>query len=147
MLSLQTQHEVADSDGDGWGDNQLGNDPDACPYDFGFINGTKPDGTPGGCPIEGEEEDQDQDGVSDEMDNCDDTPSGESVDEVGCSESQKDDDLDGVSNDVDKCENTPINTAVDTDGCSSAQKEVDTDGDEPTTRTTFVQFKSRIVNR
>ena len=122
--------QVADSDGDGWGDNQLGNDPDACPYDFGFINGTKPDGTPGiGCPIEGEEEDQDQDGVSDEMDNCDNTPSGESVDEVGCSESQKDDDLDGVSNDEDKCANTPINTAVDTDGCSSAQKEVDTDGD------------------
>ena len=52
--------QVADSDGDGWGDNQLGNDPDACPYVFGFINGTKQDGTPGiGCPIEGEEEDQD----------------------------------------------------------------------------------------
>ena len=39
--------QVADSDGDGWGDNQLGNDPDACPYVFGFINGTKQDGTSG----------------------------------------------------------------------------------------------------
>ena len=75
------------------------------------------------------------------MDNCDDTPSGESVDEVGCSESQKDDDLDGVSNDVDKCANTPINTAVDTDGCSSAQKEVDTDGDGVNDPTTFVRIQ------
>ena len=39
--------QVADSDGDGWGDNQQGNDPDACPFDAGVINGTKPDGTPG----------------------------------------------------------------------------------------------------
>ena len=122
--------QVADSDGDGWGDSQLGNDPDACPYDFGFINGTKPDGSPGiGCPIEGDEEDQDQDGVPDETDNCDNTQIGQSVDEVGCSDYQKDDDLDGVSNAEDKCSNTPQNTAVDTDGCSAAQKEVDTDGD------------------
>ena len=38
--------QVVDTDGDGWGDNQQGTDPDACPYDAGVINGTKPNGDP-----------------------------------------------------------------------------------------------------
>lgn len=122
--------QLADTDGDGWGDNQQGNDPDACPFDFGVINGTKPNGDPGvGCPIETQEEDQDQDGVPDSLDDCDNTQSGQDVNDAGCSEYQIDDDLDGVPNAEDKCSNTPFDTAVDTDGCSSAQKEVDTDGD------------------
>ena len=56
--------QVADSDGDGWGDNQGGNNPDACPFDAGVIDGTKPDGTPSiGCPIPSDDPDDDQDGV------------------------------------------------------------------------------------
>ena len=122
--------QVADSDGDGWGDNQQGNNPDACPYDFGVVNGTKPNGEPGiGCPIESQEEDQDQDGIPDGEDDCPNTQQGQSVNEAGCSDFQIDDDLDGVSNGDDKCDDTPIDTAVDNDGCSAAQKEVDSDGD------------------
>jgi len=123
--------QVVDSDGDGWGDNQQGNDPDACPFDAGVINGTKPNGQPGvGCPIPGQvEDDWDQDGVDNELDDCNNTLEGRPVNEAGCSEYQIDDDLDGVSNAEDKCANTPFDTAVDSDGCSTAQKEVDSDGD------------------
>ena len=52
-------------------------------------------------------------------DECPDTPYGETVDEVGCSASQKDDDEDGVSNLLDKCPDTPANTPVDSEGCVS----------------------------
>ncbi|DAC21619.1 MAG TPA: hypothetical protein HA345_06770, partial [Candidatus Thalassarchaeaceae archaeon] len=127
----QDPTQVADTDGDGWGDNPLGNDPDICPDDFGYINGTDPDGVPGvGCPIPGEEpDDLDEDGVGDDLDDCNNTQAGQSVNEVGCSEYQLDDDLDGVSNADDKCANTPANSGVDSDGCSSSQREVDSDGD------------------
>jgi len=122
--------QIEDTDGDGWGDNQNGNNPDACPYDFGVINGTKPNGDPGvGCPIIGEEEDADNDGVPDDFDDCADTELGHSVDEIGCSEYQKDDDLDSVSNAEDSCPNTPISEIVDEIGCSESQREVDTDAD------------------
>ncbi len=122
--------QIADSDEDGWGDNQQGNDPDACPYDYGVINGTKPDGTPGiGCPIESDEEDTDQDGVPDDLDDCDGTQAGLSVNEVGCSDYQLDDDQDTVSNAEDMCENTPVGEAVDNIGCSESQNEVDSDSD------------------
>ena len=101
--------QVADSDGDGWGDNQQGNDPDACPFDAGVINGTKPDGTPGiGCPIPSDDPDEDFDGVPDDNDDCPNTQFGQVVNEIGCSEYQIDDDLDGVSNAEDRCPNTPI---------------------------------------
>ena len=124
--------QVSDSDGDGWGDNSLGNDPDECPSEFGYINGTNPvTELPGvGCPIPGEgPEDFDNDGVEDALDNCNNTQPGQPVNSVGCSEFQLDDDLDGVSNADDKCPGTPADTGVDSDGCSIAQKEVDTDGD------------------
>ena len=105
--------QVSDSDGDGWGDNSLGNDPDECPTEFGYINGTNPvTELPGvGCPIPGEgPEDADGDGVADELDNCDNTQPGQSVNSVGCSEFQLDDDLDSVSNAEDKCPGTPAGT-------------------------------------
>ncbi|MGB1490596.1 MAG: hypothetical protein ACPG9O_00800, partial [Candidatus Poseidoniaceae archaeon] len=122
--------QLIDSDGDGWGDNQQGNDPDACPFDPGVINGTKPDGQPGvGCPIPSDDPDEDLDGVPDDNDDCPNTQFGQVVNEIGCSEYQIDDDLDGVSNAEDRCADTPIDTAVDSDGCSTAQKEVDSDGD------------------
>ena len=122
--------QIVDSDGDGWGDNQQGNNPDACPFEPGVINGTKPNGETGiGCPIFSDDPDEDQDGVPDDTDDCPNTPFGQTVNEIGCSEYQIDDDLDGVSNAEDRCADTPIDTAVDGDGCSTAQKEVDTDGD------------------
>ena len=122
--------QVADSDGDGWGDNQQGNDPDECPFTPGVINGTKPNGETGvGCPLETDEPDEDQDGVPDDSDDCANTQLGQTVNEIGCSEYQIDDDLDGVYNAEDRCADTPFDTAVDSDGCSNAQKEVDTDGD------------------
>ena len=122
--------QFADSDGDGWGDNQQGNDPDACPFTPGVINGTKPNGDLGvGCPLETDDPDQDQDGVPDFEDDCPNTVFGNEVNEIGCSEYQIDDDLDNVFNANDKCPGTPVNTAVDDEGCSNAQKEQDTDGD------------------
>ena len=50
--------------------------------------------------------DADGDGVADADDTCADTPSGETVDSSGCSDSQKDTDGDGVTDDVDTCADT-----------------------------------------
>lgn len=122
--------QTADSDGDGWGDNQNGLNPDACPYDFGVINGTKPDGSVGvGCPVESDVEDSDSDGISDDLDTCPNTQLGQVVDSNGCSDYQKDDDQDGISNAEDLCVATPYQEPVDSNGCSDSQKESDTDGD------------------
>ncbi len=71
--------------------------------------------------------DTDVDGVSDNDDKCNNTPSGESVNESGCSESQVDTDNDGVFDNVDTCPNTPSNEPVNTSGCLLS--ETDTDGD------------------
>ncbi|MBT4066875.1 MAG: hypothetical protein HOE76_06625 [Euryarchaeota archaeon] len=117
--------QLADSDGDGWGDSLTGNDPDYCPYEFGVINGTNGIG----CPILGEESDIDQDGVADEFDDCGDTQIGEAVDGNGCSDHQKDGDQDYVSDADDMCSDTPIGESVDEIGCSDSQKEVDSDED------------------
>ena len=72
--------------------------------------------------------DEDVDGVVNEIDQCSNTPAGESVDANGCAESQKDDDTDGVTNDIDLCENTPAGEAVDANGCAESQKDNDGDG-------------------
>ena len=117
--------QLADSDGDGWGDNQQGNQPDKCPYDYGVINGTMG----AGCPIVGDIVDTDNDGVSDDIDGCNNTAEGQDVDSVGCSEYQKDDDQDFVSNAEDMCPSTPVGETVDGIGCSDSQKEIDSDGD------------------
>ncbi len=124
--------QVSDSDGDGWGDNPLGNDPDECRYEFGYINGTNPaTDEPGvGCPIPGQgPDDFDEDGVPDDLDDCNNTQPGQTVNDVGCSGFQIDDDLDGVFNAEDKCPNTTVGSSVDGEGCSTAQKNVDSDGD------------------
>ena len=62
--------------------------------------------------------DADGDGVADTDDTCADTPSGETVDNTGCSDSQKDTDGDGVSDDLDTCADTPEGTTVDENGCA-----------------------------
>jgi hypothetical protein len=74
-----------------------------------------------------EKKDTDGDGVTDDVDQCPDTPEGEEVDENGCSDFQKDTDGDGVTDDVDQCPDTPEGEEVDENGCSSTQ--IDTDGD------------------
>ncbi|MBL4939582.1 MAG: thrombospondin type 3 repeat-containing protein, partial [Lutibacter sp.] len=61
--------------------------------------------------------DDDSDGITDDLDLCPNTPTGESVDENGCSESQKDDDNDGVMNVYDLCPNTLSGASVDATGC------------------------------
>ena len=63
--------------------------------------------------------DNDNDGVSDDVDLCPNTPTGETVNSDGCSDSQLDDDNDGVMNDDDLCPDTPTGETVDSNGCSS----------------------------
>ena len=41
------------------------------------------------------------------LDQCPNTPAGESVDAQGCAQAERDDDGDGVANDIDQCPNTP----------------------------------------
>ncbi|WP_419213602.1 gliding motility-associated C-terminal domain-containing protein [Maribacter sp. X9] len=72
--------------------------------------------------------DTDGDGVTDALDECPNTPTGEPVDSSGCNDSQKDTDGDGVTDDLDECPNTPTGEAVDATGCSDSQKDADGDG-------------------
>ena len=72
--------------------------------------------------------DSDGDGVTDDVDQCPDTPSGASVDANGCADSQKDADGDGVSDDIDQCADTPSGASVDANGCADSQKDTDGDG-------------------
>ncbi len=72
--------------------------------------------------------DEDNDGVSDDVDQCLNTPPGEDVDETGCSASQIDTDGDGVSDDNDLCSATPEGEEVDENGCADSQKDTDGDG-------------------
>ena len=59
--------------------------------------------------------DNDQDGVSNDMDKCPNTPAGVKVDSNGCA---LDTDKDGVADYKDKCANTPAGAAVDANGCT-----------------------------
>jgi hypothetical protein len=72
--------------------------------------------------------DSDNDGVTDDLDQCANTPEGAEVDADGCADSQKDTDNDGVTDDLDQCENTPEGAEVDADGCADSQKDTDNDG-------------------
>ncbi len=85
-----------------------------------------------------EKPDNDNDGVSEEDDQCPNTSSGETVDENGCSESQKDTDGDGINDDVDECPDTGEREEVNATGCTTetdgAGGEIaeDSDGDRIT---------------
>ena len=57
--------------------------------------------------------------VADANDTCRNTPSGEIVDENGCSDSQKDSDSDGVTDDLDTCPETTLEETVNSNGCSN----------------------------
>ena len=72
--------------------------------------------------------DTDNDGVTDTMDECPDTPTGEIVDLNGCSDTQKDADRDGVTDALDQCPGTTTGEAVNANGCSDSQKDMDGDG-------------------
>ena len=132
----------ADEDGDGYGDNQAGTNPDAFPMDgtqwedadgdgYGDNqNGNMADRFPTE-PTQWSDADGDSYGDNpngDTPDHCLNTPAGQSVDSMGCSEQQKDDDLDGVSNDLDACPMTPAGENVDPTGCSGSQEDGDNDG-------------------
>ena len=71
--------------------------------------------------------DADEDGVTDALDKCPDTPAGVTVNSEGCALSQLDSDSDGVTDNKDQCLNTPGGADVDENGCSDSQ--LDTDGD------------------
>ncbi|UMB60266.1 thrombospondin type 3 repeat-containing protein [Lutibacter sp. A80] len=83
---------------------------------------------PSGDVIEIKIFDSDNDGIMNDIDLCPNTPTGESVNETGCSESQIDDDGDGIMNDIDMCPDTPIGEEVDERGCSESQLDDDGDG-------------------
>ncbi|WP_111497027.1 OmpA family protein [Marinobacter bohaiensis] len=65
--------------------------------------------------------DTDNDGVTDDRDQCPGTPSGVGVDANGC---EPDGDNDGVPNRLDECPNTPAGASVNSRGC-----ELDSDND------------------
>jgi len=116
--------QFLDYDGDGFGDNATGNNADECPFQFGVADGT--DGV--GCPLVNTD-DEDGDGVYDEVDSCPGTPLFETVDADGCAQFQLDDDEDGVSNANDICPETDEDDDVDSSGCSDDQLVQDSDGD------------------
>jgi len=64
--------------------------------------------------------DSDGDGVYDDQDQCPDTPSGATVDSLGC---PLDSDGDGVYDYLDKCPSTPTGARVDENGCPIILKE------------------------
>lgn len=73
-------------------------------------------------------QDQDEDGVTDDQDNCPNTPVGETVNPYGCSSSQLDSDGDGINDAVDQCPGTPIGETTNGQGCSASQLDSDSDG-------------------
>jgi hypothetical protein len=73
-------------------------------------------------------QDSDGDGITDDIDQCNTTPSGQTVDENGCSDSQKDTDGDGITDDIDQCPETNSGSEVDQNGCADYQKDSDGDG-------------------
>lgn len=72
--------------------------------------------TPKGWPVDhrGCPLDSDDDGVPDGIDECASTPRGATVDKHGC---PSDSDRDGVFNGIDQCPNTPTTVTVDSEGC------------------------------
>jgi hypothetical protein len=110
--------QTEDRDGDGYGDNPSGNNPDSCRdtpsqwIENVLLNG---------CAVE--ELDDDDDGILNGYDNCSDTPLGEvgEIDSDGCSLSQIDSDGDGTPDSVDQCPDTKADAEMGGGGCSKAQ--------------------------
>lgn len=60
--------------------------------------------------------DDDEDGVENDLDDCENTPLGEPTYTDGCSDSQRDSDADGISDDIDLCPGYDDNLDLDLDG-------------------------------
>ena len=76
----------------------------------------------GTCDVPKPPEDSDKDGVTDDKDQCSNTPAGAKVDDTGCevkdeTPPEEDSDGDGVVDSKDKCPNTPAGSKVDANGC------------------------------
>ena len=110
--------QTNDSDGDGFGDNMGGNNPDACPN-------TPPQWvaniTSYGCSWE--ESDDDSDNLLNGHDNCPSTPDDEinEIDDVGCGISERDTDGDGTVDADDQCPETKEGAEMVESGCSKNQ--------------------------
>ena len=112
--------QTEDRDGDGYGDNLSGVNPDSCrDTPSQWIENVSING----CAEE--EEDFDDDGILNgyEGANCSDTPPGEvgEIDSEGCSPSQIDSDGDGTPDSVDQCPDTKAGVEAGEGGCSTAQ--------------------------
>ena len=86
-----------------------------------FSKNALPQGT---CEVPKAPEDRDKDGITDDKDQCDDTPAGTEIDDTGCTvvtepdeETPVDTDGDGVIDEDDACAATPVGTEVDEAGC------------------------------
>ena len=108
----------ADRDGDGYGDNINGNTPITVPI--------RPKAKPWTEGLRNGELDEDNDGVTDDLDVCPQTNATMSVDGFGCAEDQKDGDLDGAVNLYDACLTA---TRPNRRCCGCAAVELDTDND------------------
>ena len=73
--------------------------------------------------------DSDGDGVIDSVDQCDNTPSGTTVDSIGCAITVADSDADGINDNIDQCPNTPAGTSVNNVGCAVEVPVADSDND------------------
>ena len=112
----QDQTEDEDDDNDGVNDvNATGAMLDMCPKTP--INATDVDDR--GCAAV--ERDTDGDGINDLIDECEGTPSGLSVNPVGCADL----DGDGVFANVDECPQSPVRWTIDQTGCAVVQQPVD----------------------
>ena len=72
--------------------------------------------------------DTDEDGLTDDIDACQNSPQGETANDVGCSPSQTDTDGDSITDDLDTCPETAEDVTVDQNGCADSQKDTDGDG-------------------
>ena len=98
-------------------------------YEEFFLVAHPPQGT---C-VKEQPKDTDHDGITDDKDNCANTPVGSEVDDSGCPKPKTpvDADKDGVVDDNDDCANTPANIDVDSSGCPvvTPPEDADTDND------------------
>lgn len=71
------------------------------------------------CSSNVDDPDDDADGISNDNDQCPNTPAGSVVDAFGCviPDPENDSDNDGVEDEIDECPETPLNTTVDEVGC------------------------------
>ncbi|MBT59940.1 MAG: hypothetical protein CMA63_00115 [Euryarchaeota archaeon] len=133
------QSEDEDDDNDGVNDvNITGDMLDRCPRTA--LNSTDVDQN--GCSAL--QRDTDLDGVNDAHDQCEGTPSGLTVNDVGCADL----DNDGVYANVDQCPNSPERWTIEIDGCAVIQQPVAWKSSSPLTGPMQIvpQFSTPTLN-